>query len=412
MKDFFSRIAGYAIFFVLPALSFAQVRFFVFGNPVYVLEAITCVSLFFFIIARFRGERDLKRVDNLLIFGFLLIFIGILLSAYLSTGIIPEELGVLKSWIVLPVVAGFLMFQLIDGKSDINAVLMSWFLSISIFSVGLLMPGPLSEITYDGRLTSIFPSPNHLSFYLLPGVLIGWYFLVLTKIGTRSVPILLMESVILLALIRTESRGAMFSLGLGTMVFFLASLFGSRAIMKCCYALLAFLAIFCGYVMFSGEYVRLSDGGVRSPLASRVMIWNASAAILEKHPIFGIGPRNFQNEYLAIQHMFPPYLEWAVPHPHNVLLSFWLSGGLLALVGFVLLLISACITINVGLSGSEVSERLIVALTSSILLSILLHGLVDDTYFRNDLSLTFWLVLALSFAAVRIGKKAATGVAV
>ena len=59
--------------------------------------------------------------------------------------------------------------------------------------------------------------------------------------------------------------------------------------------------------------------------------------MIEKNPLFGIGPGNFQNKYLEYQKYFPPYLEWSAPQPHNIFLAFWLESGLLGLAGFVII---------------------------------------------------------------------------
>jgi len=77
----------------------------------------------------------------------------------------------------------------------------------------------------------------------------------------------------------------------------------------------------------------------RSSAASRVTIWRSAIAIGRDYPVFGIGPGSFQAQYLRYQKNYPPYLEWAVPQPHNTYLAFWLQTGALGLVGFVLLLV-------------------------------------------------------------------------
>jgi hypothetical protein len=38
------------------------------------------------------------------------------------------------------------------------------------------------------------------------------------------------------------------------------------------------------------------------------------------------------------------------------------------------------------------------------LVAVIVHGLVDVPYFKNDLSLEFWTLLALSWAGLRWGR--------
>lgn len=412
MKDHFSRVSRYVMLLVFPALPFAQARFSLFGLPIYILEAIICCSLSFYVLALLRKERGLKRVGAPFAVGSMLVLMGVFLSAVLTPPVTVEELGALKSWIIFPVIAGFLIFQLIDDESDIIIGLTVWFLTVFAYSMGSLIPGPLSETTYDGRLTSIFPSPNHLSFYLLPGILIGWYLLGPVNRVHTYVPILFAQSAILTALVRTESLGAAAALGFGTATFFLAALFDRKWVFGLALGFLTAVVFSCGLLWYSGEWARLSGGDIRSPLASRVMIWNASVMMIERHPIIGIGPRNYQDEYLSLQGNFPPYLEWAVPHPHDVFLSFWLFGGVAAVAGFLVLLYSTLILAADVLSGpSGFPGRLPAALVLSLVSSFLVHGLVDDTYFRNDLSVMFWAVVALS-AVINERKNRDNGAAV
>ena len=120
------------------------------------------------------------------------------------------------------------------------------------------------------------------------------------------------------------------------------------------------------------------------------MIWHSAEKILESNWFLGIGAGNFQKEYLAYQKYFPPYLEWAVPHPHNVYLAFWLYGGIFGLLGFLSLVYFWFYC----LSKSQKNPNLkLIGL--GIMGYILVHGLVDTTYFKNDLAVIFWLLFAL-----------------
>jgi O-antigen ligase len=132
--------------------------------------------------------------------------------------------------------------------------------------------------------------------------------------------------------------------------------------------------------------------GERSSLASREIIWRSAGRMIEDNPFFGIGPGNFQNKYLEYQKYFPPYLEWSVPQPHNIYLTFWLESGLTGLVGFVWILI-LFFRDNIK-TVRRTSNRDMGILFLAIVIYILVHGLVDTTYWRNDLALVFWMIIA------------------
>ena len=141
------------------------------------------------------------------------------------------------------------------------------------------------------------------------------------------------------------------------------------------------------------------EGIERSSWASRLMIWNASEKIIfsDGNWFWGIGPGNFQEQYLVYQKHFPSYLEWAVPHPHSLYLSFWLQSGLVGLVAFLFILRQWFKQVF------KVEERVVKTIAISIMLYILIHGIVDTTYFKNDLAVIFWMTfLVLNIKSSRV----------
>ena len=102
----------------------------------------------------------------------------------------------------------------------------------------------------------------------------------------------------------------------------------------------------------------------------------------------GIGPGRFQTVYLEYQSFYPPYLEWAVPHPHNLFLAFWLASGVLGAGAFLWLVSLLFVFFRTSPNYKEKS------LSLAILLSFFVVGLVDVPYFRSEFSYLFWFTLA------------------
>ncbi|MDP3962279.1 MAG: O-antigen ligase family protein, partial [bacterium] len=125
----------------------------------------------------------------------------------------------------------------------------------------------------------------------------------------------------------------------------------------------------------------------RSSFASRMMIWQSAGKMIADNPIFGIGLGRFQEVYLEYQKYFPPYLEWAVPQPHNLYFAVWLQTGLMGLIGFTLLI--AWVIFLLVKNKSRES-----ALLLGLLTLYLLYGLFDTPFFKTDLAFAFWLVIA------------------
>jgi tetratricopeptide (TPR) repeat protein len=67
----------------------------------------------------------------------------------------------------------------------------------------------------------------------------------------------------------------------------------------------------------------------------RIEYWQATAALIADHPLFGVGPGNFKERY--VNHKLPQASE-TVSDPHNFLLEVWSTAGtpaLLALLGMM-----------------------------------------------------------------------------
>jgi O-antigen ligase len=128
----------------------------------------------------------------------------------------------------------------------------------------------------------------------------------------------------------------------------------------------------------------------------RVKLWEASLAMVRDHPILGIGLDNFlykyRQEYLPAEAAMEPNLS----HPHNWVLHFWLSLGLLGLVAVIWLLLQFLGGIRATLARStDPSARALAIGAAGSMASFLVHGAVDNSYFLPDMALIFWFTLAM-----------------
>ena len=106
----------------------------------------------------------------------------------------------------------------------------------------------------------------------------------------------------------------------------------------------------------------------------------------------GIGAGMFQTYYQIQKHIvsFPVPLDTAL-HPHNIFLTTWLSGGILGLSGLLGVIYWAGKKVVRGLQDQK--NALWYGVLGAALLIILVHGLVDTTYWKNDLAFMWWIIL-------------------
>jgi O-antigen ligase len=122
----------------------------------------------------------------------------------------------------------------------------------------------------------------------------------------------------------------------------------------------------------------------------RIAQWQETAAYLKDgHWLVGAGLSGYP---IAIKpyHVHPEYEIFQ--DPHNVALNVWVELGALGLVAVALLAWQAL----------RAPKRDWVALAASFaLLQMLVHGLVDVPFFKNDLAMMTFLLLALVAAEVK-----------
>lgn len=309
-----------------------------------------------------------------------IIFLSLALSTFFN-GNLRVGFGIIKGWFIFPLITALIAVDLFRNKK-----IKAWrfFYGGAVGVATLALVGFfLGQITYDGRLQGIFNSPNYLAMYLAPAIIIG-------------------------TVLFTENRKQYgLSLAIIALAFFLTYSFAAWLVIAIVLVGLFFLArkdeknrrIFIGFVALIGlvfllqtktdKLNNLLNLDARSSLSSRSMIWESAGKLVLDNPIWGIGPGNFQEKYLEYQKYFPPYLEWAVPHPHNLYLAFYLYAGIAGLLAFLLLIFFWLKKII------QRKEEKIVLVAVGIIIYVLLHGILDTTYFKNDLAVIFWLAFFL-----------------
>jgi hypothetical protein len=73
----------------------------------------------------------------------------------------------------------------------------------------------------------------------------------------------------------------------------------------------------------------------RLSLSYRWEYWSTTLRVIAGHPLFGVGPGNFRQHYLAFK---PAGASDEILDPHNLILDAWANGGALGLLGVCLLI--------------------------------------------------------------------------
>ncbi len=313
--------------------------------------------------------------DRLLRIGIFFLLVGAIISTIFSSDL-KTSAGILKGWFFDP----FLFFIVLVSeiktfKQKENVLKALFFSGLAVAAISLLhWLGFLSDgVSFDSRLYSFYLSPNYLAMYLSPALIIGvWLFYLSLRGGAIATTkqsrgfqhkywiatslfwfdfaiiskylYLIALLIISAALYFTYSYAAWLAIILAIIIlFYLLVDTGKKPSFHWKLGFLSFFLILA--VLFfsqnkTAKFENLTNLSYRSSFNSRLMIWRSAWEIGKDNWLVGIGPGNFQKYYLDYQPKFSePYLEWAVPQPHNIFLAFWLETGILGLLGFLMILI-------------------------------------------------------------------------
>lgn len=271
------------------------------------------------------------------------------------------------------------------------------FSGMAIAAVGLVwfVSGQGVVETEEGarRLISVYGSPNGVGLYLgraLPFALAY----ALLPLGTwRRAFGVIGGALMLVAVLLSQSRGAIL-LGLPAGVLALLIMWRGRRAAAPVAAALAAIAVVL--VPLSIALPRLRDL-LGSTAFFRRHLWYSALNLIREHPITGAGLDQFLYWYRSRYLLPDAWAEPNLPIPHNVLLNHWVSLG----VGGVMLAIAFQVAFWRGLWCARwrlLDDSLLLALALGLAGSMahaLAHGLVDVSYFSINLAFVFFLSLGL-----------------
>lgn len=370
-------------------LPLASVKFLTFGWPLYPIEGLLLAALPFFPYQEYRFLLRFPVVRGGAIFSGALIIGAI--ASYMANPETLAGLGQIKSFFFFPLLLALFILPSLRERENRNVLLSHMRLMMLVVATAALLTLFFGGMTYDYRLHAWFQSPNLLALFLLPGSVLWWARIVMKD--RASGLDFAAWIIIATALLLTRSYGSIFA-GILSGAYLILRFRAKIRVNRKIYIFAAIALIVFGIVeMGTRKGEMIFSWNERSSGESRMMIWRSAEKMIRDHPIIGIGPGRFQEIYLEYQRFYPPYLEWAVPHPHNLFLSFWLSAGALGAGSLLWLALFLIRTFRQSVTMSK--EK---TLISALFISFFAAGLFDVPYFRSELCILFWMYLAFFIA--------------
>lgn len=323
-----------------------------------------------------------------------------LLAGAISVVVPPDHraaLGIYRAYLIEPIAFFFVLNNVV--KNSIQAALVAAGLGLAAVVVGVansfVVLNALRHHTLDLSQSApvvIYTNANDVALFLVPLIAVAGSLLLFSPFRPTRIGSLAFLLIAVPATLLSFSRGGY--LALAAVAVGLAIAHRRRwALLGIAVAAAIVLILIPPIHKRIAIEVDLSDPS--NTLVGRSHLWSASVEMLKHHIPFGAGLSGFAT---AIAPYWNPYHPDRFIYPHNFVLTFWSETGLLGLAAFVWIVITGFKVGWRGWRSADAGWRPIHLGVVLALVAVVLHGLVDVPYFKNDLALEFWVILALASA--------------
>lgn len=385
----------YLSIFLIPFYFF---RLNLLGLPTNIFEISVFITLVLFLSDLFLHKKKIKLLnfDWVMIAFLIFAVVAVLLSPDKSTA-----LGILKGWFIVPAIMYFVAKESISLK-NIHKLAIPLFLSLLVVSTWSILQkfGVVSTLFYQAgdqnfqqylsgnvRLFGPFASPNYLAMFIVPVFFLSLSLFSKIKNIALKIIFLILESAPLYVLYYSKSRGGILALAAALLILTIGYILNKFKIHRSSNlkAVIAFIMTVFAFLVY-----RLGFSPERDQ--TRIEIYKYSWQMLKSNYLTGIGFGNFQNKIDMLSESngnFQTFILPAALHPHNLYLAVWLYLGIGGFISFIIL-----VSQFFARAFRALDEKIVIYPIAAMT-AILVHGLVDTTYFKNDLSAIFFLTIAL-----------------
>lgn len=343
--------------------------------------------------------QHINRLDVMMILWLILGVLGVVIATYRAPAFTDFRVMFLEPTML------YVAIRLIgyDKKALIRLIDALLLAGITVAGIGLVMwlTGQSIITAEDGvkRLASVYGSPNNVGLILGRCIPFALALILIKTDNLRRYFGIIGFLVMSLALILTQSAGALFiGVPVGVITVIILSL-RKKAILPIV-GIIGLVVIGGIIASQSPRFERLVDMTSGTNFY-RLRAWQSAINIIQDYPITGIG----LDQYLYFfrdNYMLPD--AWQEPnlsHPHNIIFDFWLRFGVF---GVTWLLVFVWIWVKTAWRGYKIhwgQDKWLLALiigAMGSMANLLSHGLVDNSLYVLDLAIVFALLVGIASA--------------
>jgi len=369
------------------------------GVPTTVLELLFFVVIFFWLkengLSVFGKIKQVFRKYTTLSVATSLFLLAATISI-LSATEVRAALGEWRAFYVQPIILAAILATTKLEKKHKHYMFFGLIISglaVSLLSIyqhftGWMVPHAFWANRDTYRVTAWYGFPNGVGIFLAPLIPLALYLVVehFKKKNVLFYTSLLFIPLALLAILYAKSTGA------------LIGVLGAIGLLLLFYKKTRIAALSLGIIGLISILLLPAQNPIRQELLFqdrsaqlRLDMWNETFHFLRDHPIAGTGIASYEEKIYPYRK--DKWIE-VFHHPHNLLLTIYVNTGLLGILSFL--------TLVVGIFASQYhyfKKHKQLPLAHYFLLAsfaaILVMGIVDSPYIKNDWAFFFWMIPGL-----------------
>ncbi|MGA9919951.1 MAG: O-antigen ligase family protein [Candidatus Dormiibacterota bacterium] len=395
------RWSRMGVFLTAAALPAYVLRGHLFGRlPFTGLEVVLGLTILAFIVESVQ-QRRMPRLDT----PFSVIMAVLVLATVVGIVVSPDHraaLGIAKAYILEPMVLFFVAVNVLRSSWDWERVVYGLYVSGLVVAVSQMVALGQALAAHTLNLNFSPPSPTWLwtnnnfgGIFLDPLVGLALGLALFGGVRYRNVH---WAALVVLTLgdVLTLSRGSW--LALVVLAVLASALHPRRKVLlaACLAALVVAVVLPPVRHRITNE---LNPNNPANSLVARAHLWHATVDLIEAHPFAGAGLAGFQSAVAPYRAQLHDPSTQSHVYPDQLELDFWVELGVLGFVGLLAFFAELVRYLAPAVRAGPRDHPWAVALTLAWA-ALIVHGLLDSPYWKNDLAAEWWVLAALVTVAV------------
>jgi O-antigen ligase len=361
--------------------------------PTTLLEVLILLTIAIYALS-LRTERRLPRARTPYDIPILLL----LAAGVLGVVVAPDHLrgvGIYRAYFLEAIAMFYIAVDLIRGREDLQVVLLAAAAGSSLMALGQIASFAFvaahDNLQLGDAPAFLNTTPNADAMYLEPPLAFATAFVLFPSRPRERQVAAVVLVLVLAAIITTLSRASYLSMTVLAAVIVL----GAQTWKWRLRAIAALMAL--GLIVLEIPYVNHRFLDLARSVTNRESLYTQAISMLAQRPLLGAGFDGFPVRVAP----FRPPSQTVHLYPHNLWLTTWSEIGLLGVAAFALIFFGLLVRGALALPrATDVYRPLLWGAVGALVLYTV-HGLFDSPYWKNDLSVEFWLLAALEVVAVR-----------